>query len=176
MNEGQSGKHYAKALFELLGKDSRRRQLLDNIDRISALLEDQTIEFYLADSQFSVEDKSKKILQMLGVDDPLLFKLVGVLIKKRQIKILPIISKEFQKLIDIDEGIENANVVSAVPLSEADKSELADRLAQLTGKKMSLRFSTNPSIIGGLTIRIGDDLFEGSTISTLEKLHKAIGG
>ena len=138
MNEGQSGKHYARALFELVDKDSQRRHLLNDIDRISALMEDQTIEFYLADSQFSVEEKSKKVLQMLGINDPMLFKIVGLLIKRRQIKILPVISREFQKLIDIDEGIGNADVVSAVPLTEADKSELADRLAQLTGKKMSL--------------------------------------
>jgi F-type H+-transporting ATPase subunit delta len=67
-------------------------------------------------------------------------------------------------------------VTTAVPLSDAEKNKLAQQLGTVTGKKVVVKASVNPDIIGGMTARINDRLLDGSTRRRLQDLKKAISG
>jgi len=69
---------------------------------------------------------------------------------------------------------EEAEVITAIPLDNEDKLMLAQRLTEIFGKPIVLKPKVDPSIIGGIIIRIGDKLIDGSIRSKLEALKREL--
>ena len=67
-------------------------------------------------------------------------------------------------------------MTTAIPLDEGDTADVTRRLADTVSKEIVLATQTDPSIIGGLKVRIGDKLIDGSTRSRLEALRKSLVG
>jgi F-type H+-transporting ATPase subunit delta len=73
-----------------------------------------------------------------------------------------------------EKGIVIADVTTAVPLDEAHRKEVADRLAKITGKTVEIRMHTDPNILGGIITRIGDELLDSSVASQLAQLAERL--
>ena len=73
-------------------------------------------------------------------------------------------------------GAVSANVTSARPLSETEKSELQTNLEKMTGKRVKTNFETNENIIGGVITRIGSTVYDGSVKTKLEELKQQMIG
>ncbi|MFI5956781.1 F0F1 ATP synthase subunit delta [Cryptosporangium sp. NPDC051539] len=69
---------------------------------------------------------------------------------------------------------EIAYVVAAAPLSPAQEERLAARLAAIYGRTVSLKVEVDPSLLGGVTVRVGDDLYDGSVARRLEQARGAL--
>lgn len=68
-----------------------------------------------------------------------------------------------------------AEVRSAVPLDDATVDRLAEKLADVTGKSISVRTVVDPDVIGGVVARVGDTVFDGSVRNRLQELREAWG-
>jgi len=77
-------------------------------------------------------------------------------------------------MADAHQGLEHAEVITAIPIDEEDKEKLAQRLATITGKQIVLAADIDPTIIGGFVARVGDKLIDGSTRARLESLKKRL--
>ena len=86
------------------------------------------------------------------------------------------IAGEYQRLLDAYHGIQEAEVTTAVPLDDADKERLAERLGSLLGSKITLKSNVDPEILGGIIARIGGKLLDGSTRSKLAALKRELVG
>jgi F-type H+-transporting ATPase subunit delta len=71
---------------------------------------------------------------------------------------------------------EVAYVTTASPLTDAEEARLADRLAQLYGRQISLKVDVDPSTIGGVRVRVGSDLYDGTISRRLGEARKALAG
>lgn len=69
-----------------------------------------------------------------------------------------------------------ARVVSAVPLTDAQEQRLAERLSDIYGRQMSIRTAIEPSIRGGLVVRVGDEVIDGSIAARLMNARQALAG
>jgi len=69
---------------------------------------------------------------------------------------------------------EVAYVTAAVPLSEDEERRLSERLAELHGRQVSLQIDVDPSVIGGLRVRVGSELYDGTIIRRLDQARKAL--
>jgi F-type H+-transporting ATPase subunit delta len=69
-----------------------------------------------------------------------------------------------------------ARVISAVPMTDQQQSALADRLTQLYGRRIEVRYAIDASIRGGLVVRIGDEIIDGSISSRLNQVRSAFAG
>ena len=78
--------------------------------------------------------------------------------------------------MDSYHGIEKAEVTTAVALEDNEKSALVSRLEELTGKKIHLTANVDDSIVGGIVIRVGGKLLDGSTSSRLAALKNEMAG
>jgi F-type H+-transporting ATPase subunit delta len=85
--------------------------------------------------------------------------------------ILPEIVETFQEVIRQRQGVAEAEVSSAVELTPAQKKELSQTLAKLTGKKIETKYSLDPALLGGAVVRIGDTVYDGSVRSRLNELR-----
>jgi F-type H+-transporting ATPase subunit delta len=100
--------------------------------------------------------------------------LATLLLERRRIGLLAAISTEYQRLLDAERGIVAATVTSAAPLSEADETAVRERVERMTGATVRLRSVVDESLIGGLTVQVGDRLLDASVRGRLERLRSQL--
>jgi len=99
-----------------------------------------------------------------------------VLLKNQRLADLPQVTARLSQILDERSGVISADVISARPLSAATTAALAERLGDITGKKVSLNFATDESLLGGIVTRIGSTVYDGSVRNQLERLGEELAG
>jgi F-type H+-transporting ATPase subunit delta len=158
-------------------KDLNRWQT--DLRKVATLLKDSALAALIANPKITGEEKSKTLAQRLGEINPLVIKLVLLLAAKGKVAAIDDIAEEYQALVDNYRGIEGteiAEITTAIPLDDADKLKIAQRITEIVGKPVQLRPKVDPAIIGGIIIRVGDKLIDGSLRSKLAALRKDLGG
>ena len=80
----------------------------------------------------------------------------------------------FRRLVKLDLDRRAAVVESAVPASPALETAVREQLSRRYGQGLSIRFETNPSLVGGLRVRVGSDIYDGSVAGRLEQLASSL--
>ena len=106
--------------------------------------------------------------------DRLALNLMYLLTSRNLVHLLPEIADRFQEMLDAHQGIERAEVVSAVPLSNARQTEVAEMLTRMSGKQVRVTTRTDPQIIGGMVIRVGDQVMDGSASARLQAMRREL--
>ena len=96
------------------------------------------------------------------------------MIRRGRIDQLPRVAEEFHRLDDRRNGITTALATSAAPLGPAEVSALTERLQEMTGGRVRLDLEVDPSLLGGLVVRVGDRLIDGSVRGRLERLRNQL--
>ncbi|HNQ15746.1 MAG TPA: ATP synthase F1 subunit delta [Pyrinomonadaceae bacterium] len=99
-----------------------------------------------------------------------------VLLRNNRLVELAQINEKFASVLDERTGVVGAEVVSARELSDAERSELNDSIAKLTGKLVKANFVIDKDIIGGVVTRIGSTVYDNSVKTQLENLKKELIG
>lgn len=105
------------------------------------------------------ESVSRKVFADVG---SLVQRTIQLLLEKHRIQQLPSVYHEFMQLWDRERGIIHAQVEVAVPLSEQEESSLNQAIHKATGRRVALDVRHNPTLLGGLVVRIGDRVLDGS--------------
>lgn len=100
--------------------------------------------------------------------------MVDMLVENHRTVLLPLISEYFDKLKREHESVLKARIVSAFPISEADKNDLVQALAKKYGKQIVAEVVVDASLIGGANIEIGDEVIHASVRDTLDKMAVAL--
>ena len=170
-------KRHAQAVFKaaLEGKELNRWQ--SDLRKIASLVKDETLFALLQNPEVNFDDKAKVLSERLGDINPQALKLVSELVVKGGLDMVDDIIDEYQRLADNYRGVEGvdvAEVTTAIPLDDEDKLSLAQRLTSLAGNTVVLKVKVDASLIGGIVIRIGDKLIDGSIRSKLEALKREL--
>lgn len=96
-------------------------------------------------------------------------KAVGLLIEQKPRGYFGIL-QSLQRLVKLDEASRSARVESAVPLGQAQQEDVRNSLNRLKGSDVAVEFATNPGLIGGMRVKIGDDVYDGSVKTRLTAL------
>ncbi len=100
--------------------------------------------------------------------------MVNLLLDKSRISSLADISKEFTALQDARSGRTQALVTSAVALGDGAKQRLQDLLGRLLGKRVALDAQVDPSLLGGLVVRVGNTVYDASVANHLARLRQTL--
>jgi len=168
-------KRYAQAVFEIALETGELDRWQSDLRKIAGLGEDTALIALLENPKFHFVDKSRLLREQLGDINPLALNLVHLLVIKSRLSMLAEIADEYQRLLDSYRGIEQVEVITAIPLDDEDKLRLRERLGAAIGKKVVLKPEVDSSLIGGIIARIGDKLLDGSTRSKLLALKKELG-
>ncbi len=168
-------RRYSQAVFRIAleGKELNRWQ--SDLRKIASLVNDAALFALLQNPEVSFDDKAKVLSERLGDINPLALKLVSLLVTKGKLGMIGDIADEYQRLVDNSRGIEGAEVAevtTALPLDDEDKLRLAQRLTSLVGKPVVLKPKVDSSLIGGIIIRVGDKLIDGSIRGKLLALKR----
>ena len=158
------GRKYAKAIFELACEDDKLKEYGADLAKVQQLYTQcPELKAYLCNPNIQPEEKKSLLREVFegGVQEMVLNFLL-LLIDKRRIQIFDAIAHIFTELSNEARGIVVADVTTAQPLAEAQEKALAEKLERVTGKKIALRRHSDPSLIGGVVVRIGDRRIDGS--------------
>lgn len=89
---------------------------------------------------------------------------------------VPEIAEAFAEVVRQRQGIAEAQVYSAVRLTEAQKTELTKSLTRMTGKTMDPNYFIDPELLGGALVRVGDTIYDGSLRNRLEQMRARLSG
>ena len=106
--------------------------------------------------------------------NPLALNMVHLLVMRGGLGMIDDIADEYQLLLDSYHGVEQAEVITAVGLDSEDKLRLSKRLSTIVDKKVELKPRVDSSLIGGILVRVGGKLIDGSTRSRLLALEKKV--
>ncbi len=171
------GARYAQALFELAVSDGVVDAVEQDLKGFKALAaESGDLRRLLASPIFSPAQKQKALDALADKAGfaPLTRKFLGLLASNARAAALPAVTKAFERLAADRRGVTPAEVTSAVKLTAAQEKGVAAALRQALGKEPELTTRVDPSILGGLKVRVGSRLFDASLKSRLESLKFAL--
>ena len=172
-----SARRYAQAVFELASERSEHDTWLDDLSYLALTLESAQFGEFLDSPQASEDRKAELIGNTLGDRvSPLARNLISLLAARSMTSLLPGIVDHYQRLLDAHRGIEQGEVVSAVPLGDDQRAKLEELLKGIVGKEVRLSTRVEPGIIGGFVARVGDRVIDGSTSGRLQKLRRDLVG
>ena len=167
-------RRYAQAVFEIAREQERLDEWQADLGQVAGLVEDVTVLGWLEDPKTPFEARIKLLKESLGDLDPLALNLVYLLLARGRLGMATDVAQEYRRLLDSHRGVEPAEVVTAVPLDDEDRQKLAERLGAITGKKVEVTAGVDPALVGGVVVRVGGKLLDGSTRGRLEAMKREI--
>jgi F-type H+-transporting ATPase subunit delta len=101
---------------------------------------------------------------------------VAVLIDHRRTNFLSAIVKQFELELDARMGFAEAQITSARELTDAERRALEAQVGKLTGKKVRARYSRDTGLLGGVIVRLGSTIYDGSVAGQLERIREQLAG
>ena len=174
MNESTIGRNYAEALLALARKDDEIEEYGEMLNAIAtAMRDDQTLRTFLESPKLAASHKIEILEKALGSRVPRLFlRYIETVIQKRRQMLIPEIASEYQALLDQAENRLHANVTVAREPGDPEREALARQLSRLFGKRVVPHITTNPAILGGLIVKVGDTVMDGSVRRRLSVLKQ----
>ncbi len=169
---------YARALVEVvleqkIDADMARQQLNSLAEAVRESVDLRRVW----ESPAISADQKRKVLDAM-VAQMNAFKAVrnfiAVIIDHRRIPMLDEIVRQFAVELDAQLGFVEAEISSARPLAGEEKRELESRVEGLTGKKVRAHYSSNPGLLGGVVVRVGSTIYDGSVRGQLAKMKQEL--
>ena len=167
-----AARRYAEAAFELGRGDETLDAWARDLARLSEALAIPEVELIVKHPAIAFARKQEVLRQIVGGDvSKQALNLVLLMIRRGRPKQVPAMVERFNELLRREHGIVLAEVRSALPLDDAERQAISERLAALTGDTVEISEMVDPLLIGGIAVRIGDRLYDASVRSRLERLR-----
>jgi len=171
-----TARRYAEAAFEIAERDKSTDEWLAELDRLAAALTDEEDVRRLEDPEIPFERRHEAFKALFKDKHmlPPVYNLIGLMLRRRRLEMVGDVAREFRRLYNRREGIYEAVATSAAKLDDAEVKALTSRLEEMTGGKIDLTFQVDPQLLGGVQVRLGDLLIDGSVRGRLERLRNKL--
>lgn len=167
---------YASAVYKLAKAGDALKSWSDALELLAAVVQDATMSALLENPALVRGTKGEALLKVVG--DRLETQqqnLVRLMAENDRLKVLPEVAVQFETLRAESEGKIDAEAISAFPLTDAQQAAISDALKSKLGREVSLTTSTDESLIGGVVIKAGDTIIDGSMKAQLNALALSLG-
>jgi F-type H+-transporting ATPase subunit delta len=173
MRDTTIARNYAETLLELARRAGDLQAWGQAIDDVAdAMQNDRTLRLFLESPRVSAAEKNRILGRAFDGQLPRLFvRYLQALVSHRRQMLLPEIAREFHDLVDQVEGRLHANVTVASEPEDAVRKTISAQLSRAYGKDVVPHFTVNPAILGGLVVRVGDTVLDGSVRRRLATLR-----
>jgi F-type H+-transporting ATPase subunit delta len=173
----QIARPYAQALFDLAKGDNAVDAVEQGLTAVAAISgESEDFARFLRSPVISADEKAAALDRILEGAKPLpmVANFLRVIARNGRLFALPAIIKAFREQAAASRGEATADVTSATPLSAAQRQNLADTLKAKIGKTVTLNEHVDPSLIGGLVVKVGSRMIDSSLKTKLAAMKVAM--
>ncbi|MDO5376182.1 MAG: F0F1 ATP synthase subunit delta [Staphylococcus rostri] len=166
---------YAQALFDVALKAEVLTQVYDELTEIHTAVQNQkgllaTMDY---EPKITANERREMVAQVFQGVHPYLLNTLKVIATQRNFRLLPEIYRAFEESYYAFHGLADAYVESAASLSDEELEQVKHALLDRTGlKDLNLHTSVNPELIGGVRVKIGTKVYDGSVQNDLNQLVK----
>ena len=167
---------YATALFNLASKEGSLQAIEEDLNVLVELMDNTPALRQMWESPLVPAGKKRSLLaRILGEGvNPLTLSFLRLLVDKRREDILAAVREDVHRLADRSRHLLRAEAVFAVEPTEAEKEGLRRSLHERTGDQIELSVSVDPELLGGVVVRMHDNIIDGSVRGTLDKLREQL--
>jgi len=169
-------RNYAETLFELASRNDALQQYGDAIQVVAKLIdEDVTFRLFMETPRIDDADKKAVVKKSFGEHVPKhVVNFVLVTIDKRRQRLLRSISQQYHALLDAHMGREHVQVTVARALDDTTREVITEKLSAALGTEAIPHIRVDAGIIGGLVVRTGDTIYDGSIRRRLEGMRRLL--
>lgn len=171
-------KRYALALFQLANEHQLLDQMEEELRAVKAVVKQNSeLKAVLKSPKLPIEKKKEILRDVFASLNTYVQNTLMILIERHREEHIPDVADHFISLANDARGIAEAKVYSIRPLTEAEREALSASFAAKVGKK-SLRIDNiiDSNLLGGIKLRIGNRIFDGSLQGKLERLERQLLG
>jgi F-type H+-transporting ATPase subunit delta len=174
MRQSTIARNYAEALLALARKADDLDGWGRTIDDIAAVLQrDATFRNFMLSPRVSAQQKIQVLTKAFSDRVPQLFlRFLHALVRNRRQMLLPQVAVEYHSLVDEATGRVHARVTVARETIEAERDLIAERLSKVIGKTVVPHLNVDERILGGIVVRVGDTVMDGSLRKRLATLRR----
>ena len=169
---------YAEALFNVVRAEGELERVEDELYQFGKILDSNyELKQALSDQSLDASQRTKVLEELLAEQvSPHTLGLLNFVVVQGRARQLPQILQELSALAADARQAVVAEVTSAIPLDDKQRQSLTEALASATGKKIELKVTVDPSVIGGLVAKVGDTVIDGTVRRRLEQLKEQVRG
>jgi F-type H+-transporting ATPase subunit delta len=168
-------RNYAEALFALAEKGKSTERYADLLDAVAhGIAAAPLVEAVLMSPRVTKAQKSELLARALEGAPQDFIRFLGAVIKRGRQRLFGAMAVEFQGLLDQKLSRVRAAVTVARPVDEKFRKQIAERLTAVVGKEVLPHFHEDPSLLGGLIVRVGDRVFDGSVRRRMTVLRRLL--
>ncbi len=165
---------YAEAVFGIAREQRTIDRWQSDLQTVGAVFSNPEVLGLLENATVPAAAKEDVLQRTLAGVSPLALNFARLLVQRRRYALAPQVADDFRALADEYLGIAHAEVTTVVDVDDNEKRLIAERLSQITGKKVDVQIRIDPSILGGMIARVGDTLIDGSTRTRLQALRRRL--
>jgi F-type H+-transporting ATPase subunit delta len=166
---------YADALFEAASEERRLEPVREQLAQVvAAEAEVPELRELLRNPQLDPQARTAALEEVFADSDELLRNFLLVLADKGRSGQLEGIGREFERLVAEHEGIVNAELTTAVELSDDEASKLLRQIEEASGQKVEASRTVDPDLIGGIVLQVGSHRLDASVRGRLERLRREL--
>ncbi|MBN8235005.1 F0F1 ATP synthase subunit delta [Halobacillus kuroshimensis] len=176
MSQSIIAHRYADALFQLGQERSKLEKFETELQTLKEVFRSsEEIISFLKHPRFSIDQKKTMIAESFQSFSEEIVNLLKLLVERHREDIILDMIQDYIRMMNDAKGIADADVYSVRQLSEAEKQRISESFAPKVGKQsLNLTNIVDPSIIGGIRLRVGNRIFDGSVSGKLRRIERKL--
>jgi ATP synthase F1 delta subunit len=166
---------YARALFEVAQEHDKldvvREQLGEFAD---ALADDRELSVFFFSPYFSTLEKQEGLGRVVVGADETVVNFLELLIEKHRMPVVFRIRRVYDTMWERENKVLPVEITSAIELDEKTVKDIGDRIGEQTGQRIELTARVEPDILGGVVLRVGNQILDASIRNRLERLRRQV--
>jgi F-type H+-transporting ATPase subunit delta len=166
---------YARSLFEVASDQDKLDVVRDQLGAFAdALSETRDLQVFFFSPYFSTAEKEDGLDRVVSDADPVILNFLKLLIEKHRMPVVFRIRASYDALWEDENRLLPVQITSAVELDKEIVSQLGDRIAEQTDRKVDISADVDPDILGGIVVRVGNSVLDASVRNRLDQLRRQV--
>lgn len=166
---------YARSLFQVAKEQSKIDEVREQVGQFAdALADDHNLQVFFFSPYFSTAEKRDGLGKALDGAEPILVNFLELLIENHRMPVIFRVRRAYDALWEEENRLLPVSVTSAVELDKKTVGQIGDRIAEQTGRKVELSAQVDPDILGGIVVRVGNQVLDASVRNRLEQLRRTV--
>jgi F-type H+-transporting ATPase subunit delta len=166
---------YARSLFEVAKEQDKLDVVREQLGEFADALNDsRELQVFLFSPYFSTKEKAEGLDRAVTDADPVVLNFLKLMVEKHRMPAIFRVRASYDAMWEEENRLLPVQITSAVELDDATISQLGDRIAEQTGRKVELSSRVEPDILGGIVVQVGNSVLDASVRTRLEQLRRQV--